>query len=65
MNTTNPTIQTPMPESCPSSTGDPAVSFDWGEWDAIFGRSLPVTDELMGLDPATGLAFANLENDDM
>lgn len=65
MNSTNPTIPTPIPESCPSSTGDPAVSFDWGEWDAIFGRSLPVTDELMGLDPATGLAFANLENDDM
>lgn len=65
MNTTNPTIPTPVPESCPSSAGDPAVAFDWGEWDAIFGHSLPVTDELMGLDPATGLAFANLENDDM
>lgn len=41
---------------------DPCLNFDWGEWDNIFGQSLPVADELMELDQVTGFAFADLEN---
>lgn len=52
-----------MPASEPAPLMiDPGLNFDWGEWDNIFGQSLPVADELMELDQVTGLAFADLEN---
>jgi hypothetical protein len=39
---------------------DPNLNFDWDQWDAVFGQHLPVADELMELDPVSGLDFANL-----
>jgi hypothetical protein len=39
---------------------DPNINFDWDQWDAVFGQHLPVADELMELDPVSGLDFANL-----
>ena len=41
---------------------DPNLNFDWDMWDAVFGQHLPVADELMELDPVSGLDFANLGN---
>lgn len=38
---------------------DPNLNFDWDQWDAVFGQHLPVADELMELDPVSGLEFAN------
>ncbi|CAI7578741.1 unnamed protein product [Penicillium discolor] len=52
----------PAPELSAPFMIDPSLNFDWGEWDNIFGQSLPVADELMELDQVTGLAFADLEN---
>lgn len=43
----------------PPSMVDPNLNFDWDQWDAVFGQHLPVADELMELDPAIGLEFAN------
>ncbi|KAJ5100071.1 hypothetical protein N7532_007072, partial [Penicillium argentinense] len=44
----------------PPSMVDPNLNFDWDQWDAVFGQHLPVSDELMELDPVSGLDFANL-----
>lgn len=46
----------------PSSMVDPNLTFDWDEWDAVFGQSLPIADDFMDLDPAMGLAFTGFEN---
>ncbi|KAJ5786919.1 uncharacterized protein N7503_012131 [Penicillium pulvis] len=43
----------------PPSMVDPNLNFDWDQWDAVFGQHLPVADELMELDPVSGLEFAN------
>ena len=61
VDTTGPNML-PAPEGSIPFMMDPSLNFDWGEWDNIFGRSLPVADELMELDQVTGLAFADLEN---
>ncbi|KAJ5826775.1 hypothetical protein N7447_003538 [Penicillium robsamsonii] len=60
MNAADPNMM-PAPEPSVPFLLDPS-HFDWGEWDNIFGQSLPVADELMELDQVTGLAFADLEN---
>lgn len=39
---------------------DPNLNFDWDQWDAVFGQHLPVSDELMELDPVTGFEFGDL-----
>ncbi|PYH49475.1 uncharacterized protein BP01DRAFT_413116 [Aspergillus saccharolyticus JOP 1030-1] len=44
----------------PPSMVDPNLNFDWDQWDAVFGQHLPVADELMELDPVTGLDFGDL-----
>lgn len=45
----------------PPSMVDPNnLNFDWDQWDAVFGQHLPVADELMELDPVTGLEFGDL-----
>ncbi|PGH03182.1 hypothetical protein GX51_04217 [Blastomyces parvus] len=45
----NPTFQSPSPSSSPLL--DPHnLQFDWDQWDAVFGPSLPVVDDLMHLD---------------
>ncbi|OQE18036.1 hypothetical protein PENFLA_c022G06805 [Penicillium flavigenum] len=64
VDTTGPNIP-PAPENSVPFMMDPSLNFDWGEWDNIFGQSLPVADELMELDQVTGLAFADLENGSM
>jgi hypothetical protein len=33
---------------------DPNLTFDWDQWDAVFGQQLPMADELVELDPVTG-----------
>lgn len=43
----------------PPSMVDPNLNFDWDQWDAVFGQHLPVADELMELDPVSGLEFVN------
>ncbi|KAJ5490747.1 hypothetical protein N7539_002314 [Penicillium diatomitis] len=43
----------------PPSMVDPNLNFDWDQWDAVFGQHLPVADELMELDPVSGLDLAN------
>lgn len=50
----------PMSVPTPPSMVDPNLNFDWDQWDAVFGQHLPVADELMELDPVSGLDFANL-----
>ncbi|PWY89930.1 Zn(II)2Cys6 transcription factor [Aspergillus heteromorphus CBS 117.55] len=51
----------PMPGvPTPPSMVDPNLNFDWDQWDAVFGQHLPVADELMELDPVTGLEFGDL-----
>ncbi|KAJ5220576.1 uncharacterized protein N7469_009463 [Penicillium citrinum] len=50
----------PMSMPTPPSMMDPNLNFDWDQWDAVFGQHLPVSDELMELDPVTGLDFANM-----
>lgn len=64
LDTTGPNIP-PAPENSVPFMMDPSLNFDWGEWDNIFGQSLPVADELMEPDQVTGLAFADLENGSM
>lgn len=49
----------PMGVPTPPSMVDPNLNFDWDQWDAVFGQHLPVSDELMELDAASGLEFAN------
>lgn len=49
----------PMGVPTPPSMVDPNLNFDWDQWDAVFGQHLPVADELMELDPVSGLEFAN------
>ncbi|KAI2737860.1 transcriptional regulator family: Fungal Specific TF [Penicillium roqueforti] len=39
----------------PPSMVDPNLNFDWDQWDAVFGQHLPVADDLMELDPVSGL----------
>lgn len=46
----------------PPSMVDPNLNFDWDQWDAVFGQHLPVADDLMELDPVTGLEFADPGN---
>lgn len=46
----------------PPSMVDPNLNFDWDQWDAVFGQHLPVSDELMELDPVTGFEFGDLGN---
>ncbi|KAJ5882928.1 uncharacterized protein N7473_009814 [Penicillium subrubescens] len=50
----------PIGVPTPPSMVDPNLNFDWDQWDAVFGQHLPVADELMELDPVSGLDFANL-----
>ncbi|KGO46689.1 Signal recognition particle, SRP19 subunit [Penicillium expansum] len=64
LDTAGQNIMTASEPSVPFMT-DLSLNFDWGEWDNVFGQSLPVADELMELDQVTGLAFADLENGDM
>lgn len=49
----------PMGVPTPPSMVDPNFNFDWDQWDAVFGQHLPVADELMELDPVSGLEFGN------
>jgi hypothetical protein len=44
----------------PPSMVDPNLNFDWDQWDAVFGQHLPVADDLMELDPVSGLDFTNV-----
>lgn len=44
----------------PPSMVDPNLSFDWDEWDAVFGQQLPVADEVMDLDPVAGFGLPDL-----
>lgn len=44
----------------PPSMVDPNLSFDWDQWDAVFGQHLPVSDDLMELDAVSGLDFTNM-----
>jgi len=55
-----PISPTPMGVPTPPSMVDPNLNFDWDQWDAVFGQHLPVADELMELDPVSGLEFSNL-----
>ncbi|KAI2790678.1 hypothetical protein POX_c03524 [Penicillium oxalicum] len=48
-----------MSAPTPPSMVDPNLNFDWDQWDAVFGQHLPVADELMELDPVSGLDLAN------
>ncbi|KAL2869267.1 putative C6 transcription factor [Aspergillus lucknowensis] len=43
----------------PPSMIDPNLNFDWDQWDAVFGQHLPVSDELMELDPVAGFEFGD------
>lgn len=38
----------------PPSMIDPNLTFDWDQWDAVFGQQLPMADELVELDPVAG-----------
>jgi len=55
MDPTSPVPPTGVPT--PPSMVDPNLTFDWDQWDAVFGQHLPVADELMELDPVSGLEF--------
>ncbi|CAI7630969.1 unnamed protein product [Penicillium glandicola] len=44
----------------PPSMIDPNLNFDWDQWDAVFGQHLPVADDLMELDPVSGLDFTDV-----
>ncbi|OQE40808.1 hypothetical protein PENCOP_c005G08980 [Penicillium coprophilum] len=50
----------PMAVPTPPSMVDPNLNFDWDQWDAVFGQHLPVADDLMELDPVSGLDFAHV-----
>ncbi|KAJ5509937.1 hypothetical protein N7453_002040 [Penicillium expansum] len=47
----------PIRVPTPPSMVDPNLNFDWDQWDAVFGQHLPVADDLMELDPVSGLDF--------
>lgn len=49
--TTSPSAPTP-----PSMVDhhNNSLTFDWDQWDAVFGQQLPMADELSGLDPVAG-----------
>ncbi|KAJ5779935.1 transcriptional regulator family: Fungal Specific TF [Penicillium paradoxum] len=49
----------PMNVPTPPSMVDPNLNFDWDQWDAVFGQHLPVADDLMELDPVSGLDFTS------
>lgn len=44
----------------PPSMVDPNLNFDWDQWDAVFGQHLPVADDLMELDPVSGLDITHV-----
>lgn len=50
----------PVSGRAPLAMVDPNIDFDWDQWDAVFGQSLPVADDLMDIDPATVSAFADM-----
>ncbi|CAG8895101.1 unnamed protein product [Penicillium egyptiacum] len=50
----------PMGVPTPPSMVDPNLKFDWEQWDAVFGQHLPVADDLMELDPVSGLDFTHV-----
>ncbi|KAJ5382134.1 hypothetical protein N7517_000045 [Penicillium concentricum] len=50
----------PMVIPTPPSMVDPNLNFDWDQWDAVFGQHLPVADDLMELDPVSGLDFTHV-----
>lgn len=58
----DPTSPNPLTMSVPTppSMVDPNLSFDWDQWDAVFGQHLPVSDDLMELDAVSGLDFTNM-----
>lgn len=58
----DPTTTTSMTNAAPTppSMMDPNLTFDWDQWDAVFGQQLPVADELMELDPVAGLGLPDL-----
>lgn len=58
MDPLSPNASMSMPT--PPSMMDPNLNFDWDQWDAVFGQHLPVSGDLMELDPVAGLDFANL-----
>ncbi|KKA19782.1 C6 transcription factor [Rasamsonia emersonii CBS 393.64] len=60
--TTTTTTTTSMTSAAPTppSMMDPNLTFDWDQWDAVFGQQLPVADELMELDPVAGLGLPDL-----
>lgn len=41
---------------------DPNLTFDWDQWDAVFGQQLPMADELVELDPVAGGLGLGLNN---
>ncbi|EED22337.1 C6 transcription factor, putative [Talaromyces stipitatus ATCC 10500] len=50
----------------PPSMMDPNLSFDWDQWDAVFGQQIPMADEIIELDPvAGGLGFGLFGNNDL
>ncbi|CAG8108925.1 unnamed protein product [Penicillium salamii] len=61
-----PFVDTASPNSfvmsapTPPSMVDSNLNFDWDQWDAVFGHHLPVSDDLMELDPVAGLDFTNI-----
>ncbi|EAU34181.1 conserved hypothetical protein [Aspergillus terreus NIH2624] len=59
MDSISPTTQ-PLAVPTPPSMVDPNLTFDWDQWDAVFGQHLPVSDELMELDPVAGFEFSDL-----
>ncbi|KGO48919.1 Signal recognition particle, SRP19 subunit [Penicillium expansum] len=58
MNPVSPNVL-PIGVPTPPSMVDPNLNFDWDQWDAVFGRHLPVADDLMELDPVSGLDFTH------
>ncbi|KAL4977395.1 fungal-specific transcription factor domain-containing protein [Aspergillus desertorum] len=54
----SPAHQLSVPTS--PSMVDPNLNFDWDQWDAVFGQHLPVSDDLMVLDPVTEFEFGDL-----
>ncbi len=57
----DPTSPNVLPSGIPTppSMVDPNLNFDWDQWDAVFGQHLPVADDLMELDPVSGLDFTH------
>ncbi|KAJ5826506.1 hypothetical protein N7447_003269 [Penicillium robsamsonii] len=59
VNTGSPNVL-PVAVPTPPSMVDPNLNFDWDQWDAVFGQHLPVADDLMELDPVSGLDFTHV-----